>query len=139
MWPVTLLVVFCAYLLSAWNLYGAMIATAPFFGETPSRDDSIEAGLMTLTGIVPCVLFALAGWIAGSRWGLGGIALPVAALATVGAGLLAKQGDPDDPEPTRAVRAVDLFGDLTHLNWIVAGGLAVIVVGVAWTRRASRR
>ena len=137
MWPVTLLVVFCAYLLSAWNLFGAMISTAPFFGEPPSRDDSIEAGMMTLTGIVPCVLFALAGWIAGSRWGLGAVALPVVALASAGFALLAEEADPDDPEPTRAVRVADLFGDLTYLNWIVAGGLVVVIVGVVWSRRGG--
>ncbi len=138
MWPVTLLVVLCAFLLSAWNLYGAMITTAPFFGDPPSRRETIEAGLMTLTGIVPCVLFALAGWIAGSRWGLGAIALPVVALASAGFGLLAEEGDPDDPEPTRAVRFADVFGDLTYLNWIVAGGLVVLIGGVVWTRRRGR-
>jgi len=43
-WPVTLLVVVCAYLLAAWNLYGAMISGAPFFGDQPSRGDYIQGG-----------------------------------------------------------------------------------------------
>ena len=138
-WPVTLLVVVCAYLLAAWNLYGAMISVAPFFGDQPSRGDDIQGGMAALTAVVPCVLLALAGWIAGSRWGLALVCLPVGMLALVGMSMVADDGDPSDPEPTRAVQAADLFDDLTHLNWIVAGGLAVVIVGVVWTRRDSRR
>ena len=138
-WPVTLLVVVCAYLLAAWNLYGAMISVAPFFGDQPSRDDYIQGGMAALTAVVPCVLLALAGWMAGSRWGLALFCLPAGVLALFGMSMVADDGDPSDPEPTRAVQAADLFDDLTHLNWIVAGGLAVVIVGVVWTRRDSRR
>ena len=38
----------------------------------------------------------------------------------------------------RASAAELAFGELPRLNWIVAGGLAVIIVGVVWTRRDSR-
>ena len=138
MWPVTLLVVACAYLLSAVNVYGAVISVAPFFGERPSRDDYIQGGMAALTAVVPCIVLALAGWIAGSRWGLALVFLPVGALALLGTSMVAHDGDPADPKPTRAVHVADLFDDLTHLNWIVAGGLAVMIAGMLWARRASR-
>jgi len=95
--------------------------------------------MAALTAVVPCVLLALAGWIAGSRWGLALVCLPVGVLALFGMSMVADDGDPSDPEPTLAVQAADLFDDLTHLNWIVAGGVAVVIVGVVWTRRDSRR
>ena len=135
MWPVTLLVVCCAHLLAAWNLYGAVISVAPFFGDQPSRGDDIEAGMAALTAVVPCVLLAMAGWIAGSRWGLALVCLPIGALALVGTSMLADRADPSGQEPTRAVRAADLFGDLTQLNRIAAGVLAAVIVWVVRTRR----
>jgi hypothetical protein len=134
-WPVTLLVVVSAYLLSAWNLYGAGIVTAPFFGEIPSRDDYIRGGMAALTGVLPCVLFAVAGRLAGSRWGLVLIALPAVALLAVGLSMLSTSGDPVDPLPGRAVRPTDVVDELTYLNWIVSAGLALVIAGLSWSRR----
>ena len=49
-WPLTLLIVVVAGLLSAWNLYGALILTAPFFGDVPSRGQYVEAAAVAVAG-----------------------------------------------------------------------------------------
>jgi hypothetical protein len=133
---VTLLVVVCAYLLAAWNLWVAAISAAPFFSDIPSRDNYIRAGMAALTGVLPCLLLALAGWLAGSRWGVLLIGLPTAVLLGVGASMVADPGDPSDPHPGRAVVASDVFGEYTLLNWLVCAGLAAVIAAMAWSRRA---
>jgi hypothetical protein len=138
-WPVTLLVVVGAYLLSALNVFNAAISAAPFFGEIPSRDEYIRGGMAALTGVLPCVGLALAGRLGGSKWGLALIGLPAAALLAVGMSMLAESGGPTEPEPRRAIRPADIFGPLTHLNWIVVAVLALVIGVAVWTRRRRRR
>lgn len=135
MWPLTLLVVVCAYLLSAVDLFNAAISTAPFFGEIPSRDETLAGGMAALTGVLPCVLFAVAGRLGGSRWGLALIGLPTAALLLVGVSMLTPSQGPTDLEPDRAMQPADVFGRLTELNWIVVAALAVVILVVVRARR----
>lgn len=135
-WPVTLLVVLCGYLLSAWNAWVAVLSTAPFFADIPWRGDYIRAGMGALTGALACLLFAAAGWVLGSRWGLLLLGPPALVLLGLGATMLGNPGDPHDRDPGRAVVAGDVIGEYTLVNWVVCAGLTAIIVGVSWFRRA---
>lgn len=135
-WPLTLLLVVIAYVLAAWDSWVALISGAPFFADIPSRDSYIRGGMAALTGVLPCLLLALVGWLAGSRWGLLLIGLPTVVLLGVGVSMLADPGDPRDPDPGRAVVAADVFGEFTLINWVVCAGLAAVIAGMVWRRRA---
>jgi len=52
----------------------------------------------------------------------------------VGLHLLGMVGASKDPEPSRAPRLADLFGDLTLLNW----GAVVVLVAIAATTHLLR-
>jgi hypothetical protein len=50
-WPTTAMLVTVAILLMLVNGFGAGIQAASFFGESPSRDDYISAGMACLTSL----------------------------------------------------------------------------------------
>ena len=120
--------------LLAWTVFAGAINTAPFFGETASRDQYVESGMVALTALVPVVLLLVLGRLAGSRWGLALLALPALLLVPLGLSLLAEAGDPDKSGYGRDVRWQDAFQDLTRLNWLTAALLLVVIGLVAWRR-----
>jgi hypothetical protein len=127
-WPVTAAVVLVGWCLLAWTAFGAMISTAPFFGDTPSRASYLESGMLCLTAVLPVVVLVVLGVLWGCRWGLALLVLPAALLVPLGLSLLGNPGDPSDTGYARAPRAADAFSDLTWLNW---GAFLVLLVVVA--------
>jgi len=136
-WPVTAAVVLLGLLLLGWEVVAAVISTAPFFGETPSRDRYVEAGMLLVTSVVPVALLCLLGWLLGSRWGLVLLALPGAAAVAMGVDQLGRLGGDGHPDRDRPVRLGDAFQDLTRPNWLAAGLLLVAVSLLSWRRRRS--
>ncbi len=137
-WPVTALVVLLGWCLLAWSVFAGAINTAPFFGETASRDRYIESGMVPLTALVPVVLLLVLGLLAGSRWGLALLALPALLLVPLGVGLLGEPGDPEKSGYGRGARWDDAFEDLTRLNWAGAAVLTVVIALVVWRRQRRR-
>ena len=135
LWPITALVVLLGWCLLAWTVLVCAINTAPFFGETASRDRYVESGMVALTALVPLALFVGLGVLLGSRWGLGLLALPALLLVPLGLSLLDGAGDPQKSGYGRGVRWDDLFSDATRLNWVVTVLLLVVIAAVAWWRR----
>jgi hypothetical protein len=74
----------------------------------------------------------------GSRFGLLFLVVPALVLTIAGINLLTTDGDPRDPDPTRAVTAGDFVQDLTWLNWITTGVLLLVLVAM-WLVHRSRR
>jgi hypothetical protein len=138
-WPLTLLLVVLAGLLSAWNLYGALILTAPFFGDAPSRDQYVEAAAVALTGLLPVVLLAAVGRMLGSGMGLLVLALPAIALVALAFECLSAEGDPSEPDVGRAASVSDLFADTTALNWMATGVLVAVALVVRLRSNHRRR
>ena len=134
-WPVTALVVLLGWCLIAWTVFAALIGTAPFFGDIPSRDRYVEAGMVMLTALLPIAILLVLGGLAGSRWGLGLLVVPALLLVPLGLSLLANAGDPSDPDHGRAVRFADAFQDLTRLNWVATAALLLALGLVLWRRR----
>ena len=134
-WPVTALVVLLGWCLIAWTVFAAGINTAPFFGDTPSRDHYVESGMVLLTALLPIAVLLLLAGLTGSRWGLGLLAAPALLLVPLGLGMLANAGDPSDPDHGRPVRVTDAFQDLTRLNWLAAVALLIALGLVLWRRR----
>jgi hypothetical protein len=134
-WPVTAIVVLLGWCLIAWTVFAGAITTAPFFGETPSRDEYVESGLLALTALVPIAILLALATLAGSRWGLALLAVPALLLVPLGVGMLAHDGDPADPRAGRAVRFGDAFQDLARLNWLAAVVLLAALGLVLWRRR----
>jgi hypothetical protein len=112
----------------------AVVGTAPFFGETPSRERYIESGLLLVTSAVPVVLLCLLAWLLGSRWGLALLAVPGAGTVAMGVDLLGRVGGEDHLDRTRAVRLTDAFQDLTRPNWLATVLLLAAVALVLWRR-----
>lgn len=133
-WPVTALVVLLGWCLLAWSVIAGAINTAPFFGETASRDRYIESGMVPLTALVPVVLLLVLGALAGSRWGLALLALPALLLVPLGVSILGEAGDPDKSGYGRGARWGDAFQDLTRLNWVATGVLTLVIALVVWRR-----
>lgn len=134
-WPVTALVVLLGWCLMAWTVFAAAINTAPFFGDTPSRDHYIESGMVSLTALLPIAILLVLARMTGSRWGLWLLAVPALLLVPLGLTMLAESGDPTDPGAGRPVRFGDAFQDLTRLNWLATAVLLVVLGLVLWRRR----
>jgi hypothetical protein len=134
-WPVTLAVVVVGLLLLAWDGWAAMINTAPFFGDVPSRDRYVESGITMVTAAVPVVLLFALGLVLGSRFGLLFLAAPAALVVVAGLDLMRHPGDPSDPHPTRPVRWSDLLVDLSRPNWLAAAAVLVLLGLVLGRRR----
>ncbi|KRF26203.1 hypothetical protein [Phycicoccus sp. Soil803] len=134
-WPLTALVVLLGWCLLAWTVFAGAINTAPFFGETASRDRYVESGMVTLTALVPVALLLVLGRLAGSRWGLALLAAPGLLLVPLGLSMLGEGGDPAKSGHGRGVRWEDAFQDLTRLNWVATAVLLVVIAAVAWRRR----
>jgi hypothetical protein len=125
----TALLVTLAFLLVLYQMFGVAIMTAPFFGETPQRDDYISAGMACLTTLPAFAAMIWCGWQHGSRHGLSLIWVSAALLSYEGLHLLAyDSGSSRDPNPHRTPDLTDLFVDVTWLNWgvvVVFGGCSV--------------
>jgi hypothetical protein len=134
-WPITALVVLLGWCLLAWTVLVGAINTAPFFGETASRDRYVESGMVALTALVPGVLLLVLGLLAGSRWGLSLLALPTLLLVPLGLDMLGGAGDPAKSGYGRGVAWDDVFADATRLNWVAAGVLIAAIAAVVWWRR----
>ncbi|SDP70533.1 hypothetical protein SAMN04489867_3542 [Pedococcus dokdonensis] len=135
-WPVTALVVLLGWCLLAWTVFAAAINTAPFFGETASRDRYLESGMVSLTALVPVLLLVVLGLLLGSRWGLALLAVPALLLVPLGLSSLGQAGDPAKSGYGRALRLDDAVQDLTRLNWVAAVVLLLVIAAVVtWRRR----
>ena len=134
-WPATALVVLLGWCLMAWTVFAAAITTAPFFGDTPSRDHYIESGMVSLTALLPIAILLVLARMTGSRWGLWLLAVPALLLVPLGLSMLAESGDPTDSDAGRPVRFSDAFQDLTRLNWLATAVLLVVLGLVLWRRR----
>lgn len=135
-WPVTLGLVALALLLVVVDLFGAVITTAPFFGDTPSRAQYLEAGATTVSAVLPLAVLVVAGWCLGSRFGLVAIVLVGGVSAVVGATLITHPGDPSDADPGRPLAVGDFVSDLNVLNGIaLAVALLLLVLAVVVRRR----
>lgn len=137
-WPLTAALVLLAVALVVVDLFGAAITTAPFFGDTPSREQYLEAGVVACSAAVPLAVLVLSGWLVGARWGLLGIVVPALVSVAIGASLLGTSGDPTDRDPRRGLRPGDLVTDLNTLNAIgLAVALVVLVAAVVSRRRRA--
>ena len=134
-WPTTAMLVTVASLLMLVDGFVASIQAASFFGDTPSRDHYISAGMACLTALPAFAAMTWCGWQRGSRHGLWLIGVPAALMALAGLNLLTTTGDSRDPHPSRTPSLADLFGDLTLLNW----GAVVVSAGVAVATHLVRR
>jgi hypothetical protein len=134
-WPITAGIVLLGLLLLAWEVVVAVINTAAFFGETPSRDRYVEAGMLLVTSVVPVVLLCLLGWLLGSRWGISLLAVPGAVAVAMGVDLMGRIGGDNHPDRTRPVRLGDAFQDLTRPNWLATGLLLMTLSLLLWRRR----
>jgi hypothetical protein len=134
-WPITAGIVLLGLLLLGWEVAVAVVSTAPFFGETPSRDRYVEAGMLLATSVVPVALLCLLGWLLGSRWGLALLALPGAVAVAMGVDLMGRVGGEPHPDRDRPVRLGDALQDLTRPNWLATVLLLVAVGLLLWRRR----
>ena len=133
-WPVTAIVVLLGWCLLGWTVLFEMVNTAPFFGETASRDRYLESGAVALTALVPIGLLLVLGLLAGSRWGLSLLAVPALLLVPMGLSAAGGAGDPAKSGYGRAARWDDAFADGTRLNWAAAALLVVVIAAVVWWR-----
>jgi len=129
------MLVVVAILLMLIQGFVAAITTAPFFGDTPSRDEYISAAMTCVTTLPVFAAMIWCGWQRGSRRGLWLIGVPAAVMALAGLNLLATTGDARDPNPSRTPGLADLFGGSATLNWIIAA----VFVGVAMATHLLRR
>jgi hypothetical protein len=136
-WPVTALVVGLGLALLGWEVVVAVVNTAAFFGETPSRDRFVESGMLLVTSALPVALACALGMVLGSRWGLLLLALPGVVAVVMGLDLLARTGSERHPDPDRPARLSDAFQDLTRPNW-VAAVLLLLALGLVLARRRRR-
>lgn len=116
----------------------AAMTTAPFFGDTPSRDEYISAGMTALTTLPVFAAMIWCGWQRGSRRGLWLIGGPSAVMALSGLNLVATTGDARDPHPTRTLGVGDLFAGGAPLNWLAFAVFAGLTVGTHLLRRRAR-
>jgi len=137
-WPVTLVVVVAGVVLLGWEVAVAVVNTASFFGEQPSRDRLVETGMLLATSAVPVALACVVGLLLGSRWGLLLLAVPGVVVSAMGVDLMGRTGGGNDPERDRPVRWSDAFQDLTRPNWVAAAVL-LGVLGLVLARRRRRR
>jgi len=133
-WPVTAAIVVVGLLLLAWEVVVAVVNTAAFFGETPSRDRFIETGMLLVTSAVPVALACALGLLLGSRWGLALLAVPGLVAVAMGVDLMGRLGADRYPDRDRPVRLSDAFQDLTRPNWLAAAVL-LAVLGLVLARR----
>ena len=134
-WPVTTAVVVAGLAFLAWEVVVAVVETAAFFGEAPSRAELVEGGVLLATSAVPVALACALGLLLGSRWGLLLLAVPGVAAVLMGLDLMGRTGNDRESEPDRPVRLGDAFQDLTRPNWLAAALLLVALVLVARRRR----
>jgi len=132
------MLVIAAFLLMLANGFVAAITTAPFFGDTPSRDEYIEAGMTCVTTLPVFAAMIWCGWQRGSRRGLWLIGVPAAVMALSGLNLLATTGDSRDPHPSRAPGLSDLFSGGALLSWVAFAVFAGFAVGTHLLRRRAR-
>ena len=136
-WPVALGLVALAVLLVVVDLFGAGIVTAPFFGDTPSRAEYLEAGATMISAVLPLAGLTVAAWCLGSRVALVVILLAAAVSAFVGASLMSETGDRSDPDPGRPLALGDFVTNLNVLNGF-ALVLALLLLVLAVVRRRRR-
>jgi hypothetical protein len=134
-WPTTAMLVIVASVLMLIQGFGAGIEVASFFGDSPSRDNYISAGMACVTTLPVFAAMIWCGWQRGSRRGLWLIGGPAAVMTLAGLNLLATTGDSRDPHPSRTPGPEDLFRDWTLLNWWAL----VVFVGCAVATHLLRR
>ena len=135
-WPITATLVVFALLLFLYQGFVAAITTAPFFGDIPSRDQDIEAGMACVTTLPVFAAMIWCGWQRGSRrglWLIGGLA---AVMAFAALSPLGTTGDSGDPHPGRAPGLADLFGGSAPLNWVAFVVFAGLSLATYLQRRA---
>ncbi|MEO7058154.1 MAG: hypothetical protein ABI083_00395 [Lapillicoccus sp.] len=138
-WPFTLGLVALAVLLLAIDLFGAAIVTAPFFGDTPSRAEYLEAGATTISALLPLAVLTVAAWRLGSTVGVVLVLLAAAVSAFAGVSLLGETGDPTDPDPGRSLAPSDFVTNLNVFNGfvLVVALLPFVVAAVVRRRRRA--
>ena len=129
-WPITAMLVIVVFLLFPFQLLVAGSEVSRLFGDIPSRDRYISAGMRCVTTLPFFAAMIWRAWQRGSRRGLWLIGGPAALMALSGLNLLATTGDSGDPHPSRTPGLADLFGESTRLNWsafLVFVGFAVAI------------
>lgn len=110
----------------------AMLSIAPFFGEYPTRTESLAIALVMISMVVlEAVLIALA-WRNGRRWLCLIFALPGLAAAVAAIGLLLTTA----PDDERSRPPWDITAILGGINLGLAA--LAVVVAVALTQRRNR-
>jgi hypothetical protein len=111
-----------------------------FFPDTPDGGDFIPAAMACLTTLPAFAAIVWCGWQRGSR---AGTVVRQQASRPDDAGLAQPAGHPPvtlrSPQPRRALSLVDLFGDLTHLNWAAVVVFVAVAVATHLQRRRARR
>ena len=148
-WPTTALLVILAYLLMVYQLLaGAFMVylgfllplSSMFFPGTPDGGDFIPAAMACLTTLPAFAAMIWCGWQRGSRLGLLLISGPASLMTLVGLNLLDTPAVTlRSPQPRRALSLVDLFGDLTLLNWAAVVVFVAVAVATHLQRRRARR
>ncbi|HEX7460574.1 MAG TPA: hypothetical protein VF317_00195 [Dermatophilaceae bacterium] len=138
-WPITAMLVIIAFVLMLMSTFIAGIEVAPFFGDHPSRDSYIEAGMTCVTTLPVFAAMVWCGQQRGSRHGLWLIGVPAGLMAYSGLNLLLTTGGPNHPHPNLAPDVTDLFSGSTVFNWIAFVVFAVVAVTTHLQRRRARR
>jgi len=143
------LLVILAYLLMVYQLLaGAFMVylgfllplSSMFFPGTPDGGDFIPAAMACLTTLPAFAAMIWCGWQRGSRLGLLLISGPASLMTLVGLNLLDTPAVTlRSPQPRRALSLVDLFGDLTLLNWAAVVVFVAVAVATHLQRRRARR
>jgi|BarGraNGADG00212_1021973.scaffolds.fasta_scaffold00016_38 hypothetical protein len=148
-WPTTALLVLLACLLMVYQLLaGALMVylgfllplSSVFFPDTPDGGDFIPAAMAALTTLPAFAAMVWCGWQRGSRLGLLLVSGPAALMTLVGLNLLdTPPVTLHSPQPRRALSLMDLFGDLTLLNWAAVVVFVAVAVATHLQRRRARR
>ncbi|MEO8518409.1 MAG: hypothetical protein ABI438_04460, partial [Dermatophilaceae bacterium] len=128
-WPTTAMLVISAFVLMLMSTFIAGIEVAPFFGDYPSRDSYIEAGMTCVTTLPVFAAMVWCGRQRGSRHGLWLIGVAAGLMAYSGLNLLLTTGGPNHPHPNLAPDVTDLFSGSTVFNW--AAFVVFVAVAVA--------
>ncbi len=119
-------------LVLAAEYFLAMVSIAPFFGEYPTRTESLAVAVVMITMVVLEATLTVLAWRRGRRWLILLFAVPglAALVAAVG---LSLNTSPDDERTNPPWDTTAMLGGLN-----LALTLVVVTVGVVLATRRSR-
>lgn len=110
----------------------AMLSIAPFFGEYPTRTESLAVALVMISMVLLEAVLVTLAWRNGRRWLCLVFAMPGSVAAAAAIGLLLNT----TPDDERTSPPWDITTMLGGSNLVLAA-LAVIIAGVLARRRRN--